>query len=888
MATSSGQATNAVYGFTHMLINLLKDQRPRRLAVAFDLPGKTFRHDLDEEYKATRKKPPDLFISQLELIRDVLDALGMTVLGVAGVEADDILATVASQARDSGMKVVVVTGDRDVFQLVEDPYVSVMLTRRGVSEYSVYDEAGIKQHTGVRPADYVEYAALRGDASDNLPGVPKVGEKTAAVLINDCGGIDGVYERIAEHPPARRKALVENEPRVRLNVEMMTLRRDVELPVSVDDLFFEPDVERVRELFGFLEFNRLIERLGEVVGDFGEGGGTKPVLATVLDTSDSGEAAGLLAEASAKGGPTSIGFAPNPEKRHSPPPGLAVAMEGRDEVLWLGEEMLATPEVARALADLLGPEGPPLCAHDSKEGVVSLLCAGLDVRSLRMDTAIAAYLLNPSRPPHSVKEMLERYTEFHIPDELPGQEAAPAEQLSLGGVGGGEAPTLGLDGSERSEAEKRDVATATLACSLAAAGLRKALASAGMEDLHDKVEIPLVRVLAKMEHRGIGVDLPGLRALTAKLRERAEALRERVLAEAGGEEFNLNSPKQLGKVLFGKLKLTPTKKTRTGAYSTDARELEKMRGEHPVIEHLLEYREAAKLFSTYGQGLQNEVNPATGRIHATFNQTVARTGRLSSDAPNLHNIPVRTDLGKEFRGVFVAEPGCGLLVADYNQVELRCIAHLSGDSGMLAAFADGADIHEATAARIFGLEPSEVTSEARSVAKMVSYGLTYGMEAYGLSQRLRIPTEEAQEILDAYFGAFTGVRDYMQAAVAEARERGYTETLYGRRRFIPELRSENARIRQAAERQAMNAGIQGLAADIFKVALVNIDRSLEEGGLLSRIILQVHDEVILEVPEGEAEAAGELVLREMEGACNLRVPLIVDMSFGGTWLDAKN
>ena len=881
MSTSSGQVTNAVYGFTNMLINLLRDQRPELMAVAFDLPGRNFRHELDGDYKATRSKPPNVFSAQLGLIKEVLSVLGVSVLEVQGVEADDILATLSTQARDRERRTVIVTGDRDVFQLVEDPFISVLFTRQGVSNQVLYDEAGILERTGVRPADYVQYAAFRGDDSDNLPGVPKVGEKTAARLVNDFGGVDGVYANLDAHPPGRRLALAEAEQRVRLNLQMMNLRRDVELPVSVDDLTFEHDREELIKVFEFLEFNKLLVSLGEVL-DMGSGSlpVSEPLSPTLHSPSGPADAARVLRDVAALERPVAVSIAPCPVDDPASVLGLVLAGAESEEVMWLPTEYLTDDEALEAFRALTREDSPPLAAHDSKEIMRFLLSKDVDVKSLNLDTAIAAYLLNPAGRHLSVGELLERQTEFRLASESAGEETTKGagEQLSLGG----------MDSLEEQKRFEREAAAQALAVARLAAPMRKALAAAGGEDLHDKIEIPLVRVLARMEHRGIGVDLEKLRILTSDLEERVEELRKQVLAEAGEEKLNLDSPKQLGKVLFEKLGLTPQRKTKTGAFSTAARELEKLRGEHPVVGHLLDYREVRKLCSTYGHGLQKEVNPRTRRIHATFNQTVARTGRLSSDAPNLHNIPVRTETGKAFRGVFVAKEGSEFLVADYNQIELRCIAHLSGDPGLIQAFKAGEDVHRSTAAQVFGTAPEEVTYEQRNVAKMVAYGLSYGMEAYGLSERLHIPTEEAQEILNSYFEAFPGVRQYMGDSVDKARERGYTETLFGRRRPIPELRSENVRIRQAAERQAMNAGIQGLAADIFKAALVHLDRSLEIEGLESQIILQVHDEVILEVPFEERAAADSLVHKEMEGACQLEVPLAVDMSFGRTWLEAKN
>jgi DNA polymerase I len=495
----------------------------------------------------------------------------------------------------------------------------------------------------------------------------------------------------------------------------------------------------------------------------------------------------------------------------------------------------------------------------------SLFDLGVDVRCLGLDTAIAAYLLDPAESRYLLDEVLRRYAGA----ELPTDGAASEGQLDL-------------DGSGVSAALR--TARYALAVERLIEPLTRALDDQHLRELNDAIEVPLVRVLARMEHVGVGVDAAELRTLRDRLWSETESLRAQIWEDAG-TEFNVNSTPQLREILFDKLGLAPQKKTKTG-YSTDASSLEKLAGQHAIIDHLLAYREVEKLRSTYGDGLLAEVAP-DGRIHATFNQTVARTGRLSSDQPNLHNIPVRSEIGRTFRRAFVPAPGCELLVADYNQIELRCIAHLAEDPGLVESFRARRDIHTETASRIFGVEPGEVTIEQRSKAKMVSYGLAYGMEAYGLGQRLNIPTEEAALILAAYFEAFPAVRDYMDRTVAEARQRGYTETLFGRRRQIPELSSPNFRIRQAGERQAMNAGIQGLAADIFKVALVRLDRALEEGGFASRLVLQVHDEVLLEVPEGEQPDVGPLTVDTMRGAAELRVPLEVNVASGPTWADAK-
>ena len=887
MRTASGQVTNAVYGFTSMLINLLRDHRPERVAVAFDLPGGTFRHERLDSYKANRSKPPEIFREQLGLLREVLGVLGVRTVEAPGFEADDVLATLASQADAQGLDVAILTGDRDAFQLVAMPRVTVLYPRRGISDHDVYDDAAVRKRTGVAPADYVAYAALRGDPSDNLPGVPGVGEKTAARLINAFADIDGIYAHLDEHSPKLRSSLEESKDTVRLNCELMALRRDVELDVSVADLSLAPpDVDETRRLFDFLEFGSLLGRLSEALGVELAPAASVEVLEVSVE--QPGDVAATVARIAvlARSGSLAVAGAWRGRRGRSDLEGLALV--GAEEnppdppsrtgdgdtgatpsAVWIPGDLLGDGALREALGGLLGDEGAPgLVAHDARDLMRSLLAIGIDVRSLSMDTAIAAYLLDPSQSDYPVGDLLARYAGCALAGE--GDEEETQGQLAF---------------TETGEALRTRTALEALAAARLAEPLRAALRDGGAERLHEEIEVPLVRVLARMEHRGVGVDLAGLEALTRELEEEATRLRAAVVADAR-EEFNVNSPKQLARVLFERLRLPPQKRTKTG-YSTDAATLERLRGEHDIVEHLLAYREVEKLRSTYGHGLAAEVDPGTGRIHASFNQTVARTGRLSSDAPNLHNIPVRTETGRAFRKVFVPAAGTVLLIADYNQIELRCIAHLADDPGLIAAFEAGEDIHTATAARVFGVAPGEVTTELRSKAKMVSYGLAYGMEAYGLGRRLSIPTEEAQVILDAYFGAFPAVLDYMDTAVARARELGYTETLYGRRRPIPELRSDNFRVRQAGERQAMNAGIQGLAADIFKVALVNIDAALERDRMASRLILQVHDEVILEVPDAERGAAAELVRHEMVAACELRVPLVVDLAFGTTWAAAK-
>jgi DNA polymerase-1 len=872
MATAAGQVTNAVFGFTSMLINLIRDHEPDEIAVAFDRPEPTFRHEQVVEYKANREAAPDILRQQMGLVREVVESLRLPIIEAPGFEADDIIATLATQARDRGDDVLIVTGDRDTYQLVENPHVRVLYNRRGVSDYALYDEAGIEERTGVTPTKYVEYAALRGDPSDNLPGVPGVGEKTAAKLINNYGGLGGIFEHLDEQTPKLRENLAAAEEQVRQNAQVMLLLRDVELegqpaPLRAADL----DMDAVRKLFDFLEFrtlyDRLVEALGEAATSVEGAAPASNVLEAEVQVLDMpADAVVRLVDLQTGVDPLAIATAWTGTEGRSPIEGLAFVVDSATaDVLWLPAEVLAEPAVADALTALVALGGRPIAAHGAKPLMRALYEYGVDVRTLVLDTMIAAYLVDPAESRYVLEELLDRYAQLRLPDDT--------------GVGEGQ-----LDFDESTVPASQESGRRALAVARLIQPLSAALEGRGLGPLNDDIEVPLVRVLARMEVMGVGVDVDELRRLNDQLGSDCERLRGEIFKDAG-EEFNVNSTPQLREILFDRLGLTPQKKTKTG-FSTDAASLEKLLGEHPIIEHLLQYREVEKLRSTYGTGLLAEVAP-DGRIHATFNQTVARTGRLSSDAPNLHNIPVRSEVGRAFRKAFVPAKGFELLVADYNQIELRCIAHLAEDPGLIAAFESGQDIHTATAARIFGVDPDAVAIDQRSKAKMVSYGLAYGMEAYGLGQRLSIPTEDAQVILDAYFEAFPAVRDYMDRTVAEARERGYTETLFGRRRLIPELSASNYRIRQAGERQAMNAGIQGLAADIFKVALVRLDAALEAGGFLSRVILQVHDEVLVEVEPDEHEKVTAVVLEAMSGAFDLRVPLEVNLAYGPTWADAK-
>ena len=886
MATRSGQLTGAVFGFTSMLINLVRDHRPDAIAVCFDRPEPTFRHEAAPHYKAHRDETPETLIDQLGLVRQVLESLDISAFDCAGFEADDLLATLAFEAEQRGDDVLIVSGDRDVYQLVHDPKIQVLYNRRGVTDYALYDEAGIAERTGVTPDLYVQYAALRGDPSDNLPGVPGVGEKTAAKLLNKYGSVEALLAAAAEQTPKLAENLAAHGEVVRRNVGLMTLRTDAPIDAAPADLEWGGfDADLVTRTFEFLEFGTLHARLREALaGTALDGlmalGAGSPETAQLADVqllpvdaeggARGANAAALLSELSHRDEPVALGFFVEADGVLGV---LAAAVDpSQGTVLALGPHDLAVPDIAAECARLLGRDGPGVHVHHAKELMRAL--AGLNavpegeaLAGLAVDSSIAAYLIHPSEGRDELRTLLARHCGIE-----------PAGGVTEGQLGFDD---LDADAPTDSVVAGRDA----LAVAMLAPVLGQQLESLGMSDLYLDVERPLISVLARMEVAGIGVDRDELELLCDRLTSEVHRLEAEVRQLAGRDDLNVNSPKQLAEVLFEDLGLPPHRKTKTG-YSTNAAALESLRGEHPIADRLLAYREVEKLRSTYGVGLLECVAPDE-RIHATFNQTVARTGRLSSEDPNLHNIPVRTEQGRLFRRAFVPAGGCDLLIADYNQIELRVIAHLSGDPGLVSAFEAGHDIHSATAASLFGISGGEVTPQQRSVAKMVSYGLAYGMEAYGLGQRLGVPTDEAAGILNAYFEAFPHVRSFMEEVVEQSREQGYTETAFGRRRPLPELNSRNFRVRQAAERQAMNAPIQGLAADIFKVALIRLDEALQARAAASRLVLQVHDEVILEVPPDEASEVTELTVEVMRNAADLAVPLEVHVALGSTWADAK-
>jgi DNA polymerase I len=892
-STTTGQPTNAVYGFTAMLINVLRDEQPTHVAVAFDRGEPTFRHEQYVEYKANRRETPADFRSQLSLIFEVLDALGITRLSAAGFEADDVIATLATRAENDGMDVLIVTGDRDVLQLVDD-HVTVLMTRRGITDMSRFTPAAVEEKYGLTPQQYPDFAAIRGDPSDNLPGIPGVGEKTATKWVREFGSLEDLVNRVDEVKGKAGDALREHLGDVLRNRQMTALVRDVPLAdigAGPDELIPRVwDREQIHQLFDTLQFRVLRERLYATLPDgicgvaAGETAAAEPaagfdVEVTLLGPDEVAEwiadhAASVPATAgSAVAGPagdagtTRAGLAVSGTwgRGTGTLSGIAIAApDGHGGYL---DPTALTESDAGALAGWLAAADLPKALHDAKGPIHAFAAHGFELAGLTSDTALAAYLALPGQRSFDLGDLTLRY----LGKEL--RDASVPQQLTL-------------DGSGEEDAAANLVLHARATAELADA-LDADLDRRGAAALLQDVELPLVGVLARMERTGIAADTDHLAAMSATLHGEVKAAEQAAFAVTG-HEFNLGSPKQLQEVLFTELDLPKTKRIKTG-YTTDSDALTSLLAQtgHPVLEHLLRYRDVAKLKSIVDSLIP--MAGEDGRIHTTFNQMIAATGRLSSTDPNLQNIPIRTEEGRGIRRAFVVGAGYEtLLTADYSQIELRIMAHLSGDEALIAAFESGHDFHAATASRVFGLPPEQINGELRNRIKVMNYGLAYGLSAFGLSSQLHIPADEARTLMDGYFTEFGGVRDYLRDVVARARQEGYTETMFGRRRYLPDLTSDNRQRREMAERMALNAPIQGSAADIIKMAMLAVDRAIRERDLKSRMLLQVHDELIFEVAPGEFEALRDLARAEMAAAAGLRVPLEVSVGSGASWWDAAH
>jgi DNA polymerase I len=843
LVTSSGQVTNAVYGFTAMLIKLLADERPQGVVVCFDKGAPQFRLDRYAEYKAGRAATPDLFKQQLPLIREVLASLRIPMVELDGYEADDLLATLTKHAREEGFDVIIVTGDRDILQLVRDGVV-VIMTRRGISDVIRYDPSTVLERYGVTPEKWIDFVALKGETADNLPGVPGVGDKTAAQLINKYGDIEQVIAHADELTPKLREAIKSHADQVRINRELGRLLNDVGLDLDPAKLRLEAwDDEAVRNLFHSLEFRSLHERLKEL--KFHGAGAASPGL-EIVSTSE------FTSESELRSGET-IALAWNDEW-------LAVSDGGGEaRILPFNDAM---PKLAGALKD---PHRQKT-AHDAKVLFRAGLDAGVDIEGLHCDTKLAAYLLEPGASSgYSLQDTVSRYLGVSLDAEK--SDPQPGEQGTL---------AFAAD-------EKQSVCREAVAIRVMTPVVEEQLRTQGSWELATTLEFPLIPVLARMEHTGILVDRDYLDRLNTDFGQKMTTL-EHTIQELAGEQFNVNSNVQLQRILFEKLSLPKTRKIKTG-YSTDAAELEKLAGHHSIVASLLEYREVSKLKNGFSEMLLGLIDPKSRRIHTTYEQTTAATGRLSSTAPNLQNIPIRGDLGRQIRRAFIAPPGHVLLSADYSQIELRVLAHLSEDETFCQAFAQGHDFHATIAAKVYGVVLSDVTSEMRNQVKQFSYGIAYGMSTYGVSQRLGVEMDEAATFVETYYAQFPKVKEFLAAQVDKAKVDGFTTTMFGRRRYLPELQSSNFRLRALGERMALNAPIQGSAADILKKAMINVDAALRKEPV-AKMLLTVHDELVFEVPEDKLSEARALIEREMTQATDLRCGLAVEVHSGANWADA--
>ncbi len=831
MATSDGRPTNAIYGFAQMMVKVLTEHRPGAVVVAWDA-GLSGRETIYPEYKAGRSSRPDLLREQWPAFEPLSSAFGFTNLRAEGFEADDVIATVSDRARRAGIEVMVVSGDRDVYQLIGDG-VRVMTTSRGVTEVKIYDSEAVIERWGVPPELVPDLIGLKGDSSDNIPGVPGVGEKTAADLLSRFGSLEAVLSSIDQISGAKRKQnLTEHADDARLSMRLATANRAVPIEIDLDVVMAaEPDRGGLREFAAEYEMRQVIARLEQ---DFDE------------ELPDREVDRALSAELEEDGSPSDL----------SEPLALAVDPDGW--ALADQERIVGARSSLRSIEPLLGRA---VAVHDAK----SLDLPGLEVGH---DTMIAAYLIDPARRDYTLEDLAVDHGIIVAGAEPTGADAAG--QLSLDGA----ESAVGIEPAAR----------ARLTWALAAEQ-RRQLAELGLERLMAEVELPLIEVLRAIEAAGIRLDVERLAQIGRSIEGEADRLKDAIYADAG-REFTIGSPQQLGEVLFEELALTRKRRGKTG-FSTDARVLAQIRGEHPIVEKIERWRELTKLKNTYLDALPDYVNPATGRIHTSFSQVRAATGRLSSTNPNLQNIPVRTELGRPVRGCFVAEPGMHLLSCDYNQVELRVLAHVAEETALREIFASGLDVHSATAAEIVGADPDAISAAERSKAKMVNYGIAYGLSAFGLAERLQIGRNQAASFIDAYFERFPAVKQFIDATIEQARQQGYVTTLLGRRRRIPELQSSRSQIRSQGERLAVNTVIQGTAADIIKLAMIRCHRALAEGGFKTRLILQIHDELLFECSPEELEAATELARREMTTAYPLDPPLLIDCGSGPDWLSAK-
>ena len=850
LTTASGQYTNAVYGFTTMMVKLLGELKPDFMVVAFDKGKITFRNDAYAEYKAHRKPTPGELSEQFPLAKEVLDAFGIRVIEEAGYEADDIIGTLAAKAGQAGHKVTIVTGDRDALQLIS-PNTRVMLTKKGISEMETFDREAFQAKYSVTPEQQIDIKGLMGDASDNIPGVPGVGEKTAVKLIAEFGSIENVLENIDCISGKKLQENLRNNKEIALlSKKLATIVCDMPIEFSTESFEFHPDVAKVKELFAKFEFKTLLGKVDSIFPGNEQQCIVEECLPEVTALTDTNELRILVSNVRESGVlefyPIITGKLPAITMQ-----GLSVIFD--DKVVYVP----ASIEGWQEMLDLFADASVMKITHDAK--VVYNACARMEtsLNGLVFDTILAAYLLDPTASEYSLAMLKEKY--LGRPNTIQWNKMYYEPVFAVWAV---------------------EVIHEIYPL------LRQGLIENELITLFDEVELPLVEVLSVVENYGIKVDKEYLEIMSAEIGTKINQLLSEIHFCAG-ETFNVNSPKQLGAILFDKLQLPVMKKTKTG-YSTDAEVLEKLAGQHAIIDTILEYRMLTKLKSTYLDGMIGLISPDTGRIHTTFNQMVTATGRLSSSEPNLQNIPIRTEIGRKIRELFVPDEGFDcIMTADYSQIELRVLADMSGDENMIEAFAQNQDVHTRTASEVFEVPMSEVTPELRSRAKAVNFGIVYGISDYGLSRDTGVSRKEAGQYIENYFAKYHGVKAYMDKMVSDAHKQGYVTTLLGRRRYLPDINSKNFNQRSFAERTAMNTPIQGTAADIIKKAMVDVYRALQKANLQSRILLQVHDELVLEVLACEAEQVAKIVKDAMEQSVTLRVPLVVDVNVGKNWASAK-
>lgn len=870
LSNSKGLHTNAAFGFTTMLLKLMEEQNPSHFLVAFDAGKATFRHKDYAEYKGGREKTPPELSEQFPLIKELLNAMGIKQFELDGYEADDIIGTLTRLAdEDGGIDVIVVTGDKDMLQLVSER-VSVALTRKGVSEIELYDPAQLHEKYGLKPHQIIDLKGLMGDASDNIPGIPGVGEKTALKLLHEYGSVESVLEQAANIKGKLGEKVSQHADSARMSKELATIFREVPLELGWDDIRFQGyDNQAMADMFRKLEFKSLLEKMDLPAA--GAGAGAAEVEKLELDsmqrmTSDTLEELVDVLPAVAALYVEVIGDNPHT----ADVTGISFAADEPLRGYYVPFGVLQDESCAAAgqVRDWLAAEDKSIAVYDLHRAIVALDWRGVKLGGIDFDVQLAGYLLDPTESTLTLDGLAARY----------GLPSLPSDEEMYG-----KGAKFQLPPEDKLSDHLCLKAAAVLRLT---SKLKDALEEDGMHRLFYELELPLASVLAAMERKGFRVDTEELKAYGRELQTRLEEIMQTIYDEAG-TEFNINSPKQLGEILFDKLQLPVIKKTKTG-YSTDAEVLEKLEPYHPMVGHILNYRTLAKLQSTYVEGLLKEVRPGTGKVHTYYKQTIAATGRLSSQYPNLQNIPIRLEEGRKIRKVFVpSEPGWRIVTADYSQIELRVLAHISQDEKLIEAFREGLDIHTKTAMDVFGVAEDEVDANMRRQAKAVNFGIVYGISDYGLSQNLNITRKDAAKFIEQYFAAFQGVRKYMDDIVKKAREHGYVTTLLQRRRYLPEIKASNFNLRSFAERTAMNTPIQGTAADIIKLAMVQMDERMKQENLRSRMLLQVHDELVFEVPEDEVGHMKKLVAEVMEQAIELDVPLKVDVDDGGNWYEAK-